>query len=342
MQERDPNNMMRETSQIVNDLDTAINQKLDLPTVEFDEILVCGMGGSAIGGDIVADCLYPVSEVPIKVIRFPDLPNWAGERSLVIVSSYSGNTRETLTVYRQAVAAGCKIIAVTSGGELMDLCAKDGVQVVTIKTGLQPRNAVGYTVGYMFNIINTVGGPGIMQDIRQSIPELRKYVNSLKGRQSEAQRIAEHIHDSVPVIYSTSYLYSVAGRWRAQFNENAKLIAFDGHIPDTNHSDIVGLTSGSGVVIKPVLLVEDGLSRFMKDIVALTTATLRNRGLSPYTIRVSGKSTFERIFRATLLGDFISLHLAFFDFKDPSDVGQITRLKKLLSTRLSRSGKKRR
>ena len=90
------------------------------------------------------------------------------------------------------------------------------------------------------------------------------------------------------------------------------------------------------------LLVEDGLSRFMKDIVALTTATLRNRGLSPYTIRVSGKSTFERIFRATLLGDFISLHLAFFDFKDPSDVGQITRLKKLLSTRLSRSGKKRR
>ena len=342
MQERDPNNMMRETSQIVNDLDTAINQKLDLPTVEFDEILVCGMGGSAIGGDIVADCLYPVSEVPIKVIRFPDLPNWAGERSLVIVSSYSGNTRETLTVYRQAVAAGCKIIAVTSGGELMDLCAKDGVQVVTIKTGLQPRNAVGYTVGYMFNIIKTVGGPGIIQDIRQSIPELRKYVNTLKGRQSEAQKIAEHIHDSVPVIYSTSYLYSVAGRWRAQFNENAKLIAFDGHIPDTNHSDIVGLTSGSGVVIKPVLLVEDGLSRFMKDIVALTTATLRNRGLSPYTIRVSGKSTFERIFRATLLGDFISLHLAFFDFKDPSDVGQITRLKKLLSTRLSRSGKMRR
>lgn len=342
MQERDPNNMMRETSQIVNDLDTAINQKLDLPAVEFDEILVCGMGGSAIGGDIVADCLYPVSEVPIKVIRFPDLPNWAGERSLVIVSSYSGNTRETITVYRQAVAAGCKVIAVTSGGELMDLCAKDGVQVVAVKTGLQPRNAVGYTVGYMFNIIKTVGGPGIMQDIRQSIPELRKYVNSLKGRQSEAQRIAEHIHHSVPVIYSTSYLYSVAGRWRAQFNENAKLIAFDGHIPDTNHSDIVGLTSGNGVVIKPVLLVEDGLSRFMKDIVALTTATLRNRGLSPYTIRVSGKSTFERIFRATLLGDFISLHLAFFDFKDPSDVGQITRLKKLLSTSLSRSGKKRR
>lgn len=335
---KDPFNMRRETAQIVDDLDRAINQELDLPKMEFDEILVCGMGGSAVGGDIVADCLYPVSSRPLKVVRFPELPAWASERSLVLVSSYSGNTRETIAVFEQAVIRGCQIIAITSGGTLMDRCVEKGIPFIAVKKGIQPRNAVGYTVGYTFNILRTIGGPDITDDIRKVLPDLRKYVASLKGgRDSDAVKAARRIGRKVPVIYSSSYLYSVAGRWRAQFNENSKLVAFDGHIPDTNHMGVDGMASSDEAKTKPVLLVEDGMSRMMEKLYRQTLNTLKKNGLNPYVINITGRNTFEKVFRATLLGDFISLELAFRDSKDPHDVSSISSLKERLSALLGKN-----
>ena len=336
----DPHDMINETSRIVDDLEKSTSQLLRIPKMEFDNILVCGMGGSAIGGDIVADCLAPVSKVPVKVIRFPMMPNWADEHSLVVVSSYSGNTRETLEVYSQAIKKNCKVVAVTSGGQLMKECGVNNTPCVAVKTGIQPRNAVGYTVGYMFNIIATVGGPDILDDIRKCIPSLRKYVNVLKQPDGEPKKIAAHIRASVPVIYSTSNLYSVAGRWRAQCNENSKIIAFDGHIPDTNHNDILGFTKECGVGVKPVLLVEDSTSKLMRDLVNATISTFRNNGIKPYVVRISGKTVIERVFRAMLLGDFISLHLAFFKDIDPSDVSSIKTLKDMLAAKLALRARK--
>ncbi|MBQ2762873.1 MAG: bifunctional phosphoglucose/phosphomannose isomerase [Candidatus Methanomethylophilaceae archaeon] len=330
----DPKGMIEETSRIVDDLECSINTKLHLPRVDFDEILICGMGGSAIGGDIVANCLFTLSDTPIRVIRFPELPVWANEKTLVIVSSYSGNTLETLSVYDQAVEHGCKIICITSGGELKKKADSNSNSVVPVKSGIQPRNAVGYTVGYMLNIIKSVGGPDITADVNKCIPSLKKYISSLKPVDSEARKIAAIIREGVPVIYSTESFSSIAGRWRAQFNENSKILAFDGHIPETNHSDIVGLVEHNGVSLKPILLVEYRQSKLMKDIIGATSSTLKSHGLKPYIVRVSGKTVFERIFRAMILGDFISLHLAFFRELDPSDVSSISVFKTTLFNKL--------
>ena len=333
----DPHNMMRETSNVINDLEESINVDLGLAPMDFNHILICGMGGSAIGGDIVADCLYEHSDVPISVIRFPELPVWANKDVLVLVSSYSGNTAETLSVYDQAIARGCKVIVITSGGKLEAKAIADCVPLVKVKSGLQPRNAVGNSIGFMLNAISSIGGPDICDDVRRVIPSLKKYVASLAPMDGVPRAIAGEISGSLPVIYSSYSLSAIAGRWRAQFNENSKIIAFDGHLPDTNHGDFEGMVEG--VDIKPIILVEEEQSKSMKKIVTSTIATIRERGLKPSVVRVSGKTVFEREMRAMMLGDFISLHLAFFKDVDPSDISSISSLKKILSKKLGRKKK---
>ena len=338
----DPHDMISETSNVVNDLEAAIDAKLDLDPIEYKNILVCGMGGSAIGGDIVADCLYEHSDKIIRVVRSSELPAWADSESLILVSSYSGNTAETLSIYDKAVARGCRIVAITSGGKLKDKAIADGIPYVLVKSGLQPRNAVGNSIGYMINAIATIGGPDLRDEVRATIPALKKYIASLSPLDSQPRKIAGEIMGSLPVIYSSNSLSAIASRWRAQFNENSKLIAFDGHIPDTNHGDITGMVGCNGVRIKPIILVEENQSRIFRNTLNATISTLKNRGMKPYVIRIPGKTVFEREMRAMMLGDFISLHLAFFKDIDPSDVSSISRLKLAIGKRLGRSRKSKR
>ena len=327
----DPNNMVEQTSRTIDDLECAIKQDLKLSKIDFDNILVCGMGGSAIGGDIVVDCLYKISQIPIRVVRFPELPKWAGEKTLVIVSSYSGNTMETISTYDLAKSHNCKIIVVTSGGKLMEKCEKDNVPVVQIKGGLQPRNAVGYSIGYIFNIIASVGGPDIRNEVIKSTPGLRKHVDTYKSMGGKPKDYASQIKGTVPIIYSTTTLSAMASRWKSQFNENSKMIAFEGHIPDTNHGDIVGVMKDNSIRIQPILLMEDNINKIMKEIVNAITTTIKERDLVPIIIKIPGKSVFERTFHAMVLGDFISLHLAFSQNIDPSTVAPLTSLKDRLN-----------
>ncbi|MGN1045054.1 MAG: SIS domain-containing protein [Candidatus Methanomethylophilaceae archaeon] len=338
----DPHDMISETSNVVNDLEAAIDAKLDLVPIEYRNILVCGMGGSAIGGDIVADCLYAHSDKPIRVIRSPELPAWADSESLVLVSSYSGNTAETLSVYDKAIARGCRIVAITSGGKLKNKAEADNVPCILVKSGLQPRNAVGNSIGYMINAIATIGGPDLRGEVRDTIPALKKYISSLSLLDSQPRKIAGEIIGSLPVIYSSNSLSAIASRWRAQFNENSKLIAFDGHIPDTNHGDLTGVVGCNGVKIKPIILVEENQTKLLRNSVNATIATLKNRGMKPYVIRIPGKTVFEREMRAMMLGDFISLHIAFFKDIDPSDVSSISKLKAAITKRLGKSRRSKR
>ena len=336
----DPHNMIRETSLMVGDLEKSLKQDLRLQKIEFDKIVISGMGGSAIGGDIVADSMYPVSKVPVSVVRFPELPGWVDENTLMIISSYSGNTMETLAAYDCARSRGCHIVAITSGGSLMEKCMADNNPVITIKEGIQPRNAVGYTVGYLINVIASIGGPDIRQECLKSIPALTKYKDDLVPIDGLPRNIALELYGHLPVIYSIPEMYAIASRWRAQFNENAKIVAFDGHLPDTNHNDIVGLMSDEGKKVKPILLTDRNQSKMMKEIVNSTINTLKERGLSPYVITISGKNSFERTFKTMLLGDFISLHLAFFQSIDPSDVSAIKDLKVSLAQKLLKRKKR--
>ncbi len=330
----DPHNMIHENAHMVPDLEKSLKQDLHLNRLEFDKILVSGMGGSAIGGDIVADAMYPVSNVPVTVVRYPELPGWVDEKTLVIVSSYSGNTLETLSTYDQAKERGCSVVAITSGGSLMEKCMADNVPVISIKEGIQPRNAVGYTVGYIINVIASVGGPDIRDDCLKTVPALKKYLEEIVPLDSLPRKIAEEIYGHLPVIYAVPEMNAIASRWRAQINENAKIVAFDGRLPDTNHNDILGLINDGGRTAKPILLTDRNQPKMMKELMNSTIATLKERGLAPYVVTISGKNSFERTFKTMLLGDFVSLHLAFFQSIDPSDVSSIKKLKNIVGKKL--------
>ncbi len=330
----DPHDMIHETSHMVKDLEISLQQDLHLEKIDFDNIIVCGMGGSAIGGDIVADSLYPVSKYPVEVLRYPELPGWVSNRTLAIISSYSGNTMETVSTYDLARRRGCPIVAITSGGTLMEKCMADNVPVITIKEGIQPRNAVGYTIGYALNVIANVGGPDIRWDCLKTIPPLRKFLNDISPLDAVPRKIALKIYGHLPIIYSIPEIQAIAGRWRAQFNENGKIVAFDGRLPDSNHNDILGLLNDNAKNVVPIVLTDRHQSKMMKEIVNNTLSRLKERGLSPFVVTISGRNAFERMFKTMLLGDFISLHLAFFQSIDPSDVSSIKNLKKSLSKKL--------
>ncbi len=336
----DPHDMIHQTAHMVKDLERSLQQDLHLAKMDFDTIIVCGMGGSAIGGDIVADSLYSVSKYPVEVIRFPELPGWINERTLAIISSYSGNTMETVSTYDLARERGCSIVVITSGGTLMEKCMTDNIPVITIKEGIQPRNAVGYTIGYMINAIASVGGPDIRQECLNTIPSLRKHVNNIAPLDSLPRKIALGLYGHLPVIYSIPEMQAIAGRWRAQFNENGKMVAFDGRLPDSNHNDILGLLSDGGKIVKPIILTDRHQSKMMKEIVNSTLNKLKERGLAPQIITISGRNAFERMLKTMLLGDFISLHLAFFQSIDPSDVSSIKNLKTSITKKLLGKRKK--
>ncbi len=336
----DPHDMIHETSHMVKDLEMSLQQVLHLEKVDFDAIIVCGMGGSAIGGDIVADSLYPVSRYPVNVIRYPELPGWVNDRTLAIISSYSGNTIETISTYDLTRERGCSIIVITSGGKLMEKAMNDNVSVIKIKEGIQPRNAVGYTIGYVINTVATIGGPDIRQGCMKCIPSLKKYINDISKIDGEPRKIALMMYGRLPVIYAMPEMQAIASRWRAQFNENGKKVAFDGRLPDSNHNDIVGLLNDGAKYVKPILLTDKHQSKMMKEIVNNTLSKLKERGLVPYVISISGKNAFERMIKMMVLGDFVSLHLAFFQSIDPSDVSSIKKLKVSLTKKLLTKRKK--
>jgi len=330
---------VKETVGFVDDLKVTISKRLKIPAIVFDKICICGMGGSAVGGDLLIDFLSPQSDVPIVVIRSMDLPHWVNERTLIIACTYSGNTNETLSMYDQAKARNCPIVAMTAGGKLEEKCVNDGTTLIKLRSGMQPRNAVGITIGCMANVIETVGGAKCRKDIKKLIPELYKLRNTIgfKNQDSYAKQIAEKLHGTVPVIYSTAGITASAMRWKTQLNETSKMMAFNGAIPEFNHNEITGWSeSVAKFNCRPVFLYEEDAPGMMKDMANASIETLRSFGVEPIVISIRGKTVLERSLVATMYGDIISLHLAFMNGVDPIEVKSIVSFKERVAKIMSR------
>ena len=324
-----------ETVGFADDLRYSILQRLDVHA-EFNRIVICGMGASAIGGDVLMDMLSSSSEVPIDVVRSMDLPKWVNTGTLVIICSYSGNTRETVSMYDRAVEKGCQIIAITAGGKLMERCAKNGSMVVKLDGGRQPRNALGLILGYMANVIETVGGASSRNDIMEMLPRLCAFRDSIgfDNMDSYADTVAKSIHGSIPVIYSTSGIAASATRWKTQLNETSKMMAFSGSIPDFN--DVPG-SSGDAFRFncRPVFLCETEAPEIMKEIARSSIEAFRRSGIDPVIIKISGKTITERSLISIMLGDHVSLRLAMMNNVDPIEVRSIMNLKKMITEELA-------
>lgn len=323
----DPYNMAGGIYNFLDDLNLAMETQIDIRP-KFNKILVCGMGGSAISGDILADCIYSDYNYPVIVQRFPELPKWLDDETFIIVASYSGNTRETLALYDDAMEKGFKVTVMTAGGQLLERAENDGLFILKMMPGLQPRCAVGYSLGLMLKLMDQIGGTSFEVQIGKIMPKLKKFREELASNRSVAWEIARRINGRTPTIYSTPEMSSSAIRWKTQINENSKMMAFSGLMPEFSHNDISGWSEGSvRESCVPIFLYEERMSKVKKKAMDAAIEVLRGYDVVPMVVKIRGRSTTEKLLRSVMIGDYVSLYLAYINGVDPSEVASISELK---------------
>lgn len=308
-----------------------------VPTGDFGRVLVCGMGGSAIGGDLLRCFLGERLRVPVIGCRDYRVPGYLAEGAFVIISSYSGNTGETLGCYESLRGTSATLVAVTSGGKIAELAAQDGVPLCRIPGGMPPRSAIGYSFLPMTQILRAAGLAAFDDDEYEealaAVQELCAQC-AIDAEENPALALAHELYDRVPFIYSgPGLLEAVARRWACQINENSKMLAHFAHYPELNHNEIVGWeTQGDLMEDVVVVSLEDGEDHAM-------TARQTEVGLGIVdqlaggVIRLSSDEggRMKRLLTTMILGDFISVYLALLNGVDPTPVKKIDYLKEQLS-----------
>lgn len=312
-----------------------IGESFPLPAsfkTKFSSIVITGLGGSAIGGDVLKSYLSPDLKVPIVVNRNYALPAFVNGDSLVVVSSYSGNTEETLSAYNDARKRRAKIIAVTSGGNLFARAKRDKVPVIRIPAGMPPRCAIGYS---FFTVLTAFSRLGLIKDRSRDILETISVISGMQAMKS-AGAIARSIYGKLPLIYgSQDHTDAVAIRWRGQLAENAKTLSSSHFFPELCHNEIVGFEFPARALKNVVVVLlrdKDDHARISKrfDIVK---RILSKAGVPVVEVRSRGRSALARIFSLIYLGDFVSYALAIMNRVDPTPVEKISYLKKELCRR---------
>src|SRR3954471_5736971 len=297
---------------------------------EFSRGLVlCGMGGSAIGADLAASAIGLRAQAPITTIRGYELPEWVGPDTLVVCASYSGNTEETLHCFDQGGAAGAPRIAVTTGGGLAERARAAGdVPVIGVPSGMQPRAAVVYMTVTALECAELAGAaPSLRTEIDEAASLAADLVAEWSPENdSDAKRIAQAIGDRIPVVYGGPATTAAARRWRGQFNENAKRPAFFGDLPEAHHNEVVGWHHADEALVALVLETGNESERIARRL-AVTEEVMREAGLTGIHVRAHGEGAVAQVMSLVLLGDLVSVYLAVLSGVDPTPVHEIEDLK---------------
>jgi glucose/mannose-6-phosphate isomerase len=302
-----------------------------------DLVVVTGLGGSAAGGDFTRALFEAEGRVPCLVNRDYALPHFVSVDSLVFVTSYSGNTEETLSAYADARRRGARMIAVTSGGELARQAEFDGVPVVSIPGGQPPRTAMGFMLVPMLVIasrLSLLPAQDIAGAATHCETSLERWRRETPFEHNEAKQLAAYLHGVMGVVYGLGGWQSVvAGRWRGQLNENAKQIVLTHVFPELNHNEIIGWEGAGriGVSRWATLILEDGAERDRMRLRAEVTEGLIGGATSVRRVRAEGSTLLARMLSLALLGDFVSLYLAALNGADPSRIRSIDAIKDALS-----------
>ena len=299
-------------------------------------LIVCGMGGSAIGGDLAAAALGDRATRPITTVRRYALESWTGPDSLVLCASYSGNTEETLACFEAAGAAGAGRVALTTGGELAELARADGVPVIGVPAGMQPRAAVVYMVVGVLECAALCGAaPGVHAEIDTAAALLGTLVGEWgpeAADDSTAKALARSLHGTLPVIHGAGPTAAVARRWKTQINENAEAAAFWSELPEADHNEICGWARGRAAApLSAVFLEDPDQHPRIQRRIDLTAAIVERGGAPALRATARGETRLERVLSLVLLGDLVSVYLADLDGVDPGPVEELVRFKDQLS-----------
>jgi glucose/mannose-6-phosphate isomerase len=293
--------------------------------IEAPAAFVCGMGGSAIGGDLAAAALSDRLTKPFEVARGYVLPAWAPAGSAVLCSSYSGNTEETLACYAAAEALGAQRLVATTGGELAEAARRDGVPVIGLPAGLQPRAAVGYMFCVAAELAAlALAGPRINTEIDAAASHLIDRREALEARAAE---LAAEIGDATAVVYGGDLTAPVAYRWKTEINENAKLPAFANVLPEADHNEIEGWSGSPDGAFAAIFLEDRDQHPRERERFELTAKVIEPHAKSVIRLETDGETRTERLLAAVMLGDFLSVELANARGVDPLEVPLIERFK---------------
>lgn len=302
----------------------ALTKGLSVPG-EIRNIVVCGMGGSAIGGDLLKAYMNS-SSVPVHVNRDYKVPGFVNDKTLVFAVSYSGNTEETLSSYYDAHQKKAKIVGISSGGKLAEECSR----LIKIPAGMQPRAALGYLFFPMLGVIHNANLAKVRnEDLNEMFDLLKKSEKPM----AEAEALAKKLKEKIPLIYSSEQLYPVAMRWKTQINENAKMAAFWNVFPEMNHNEIAAYQSMDSKYA-PVFIRDKNDNERVKKRMDICKGIMEKR-MPVNEVYTQGNSLLARMFSTIHLGDFLSYNLALWNRVDPNPVYIIEDMKKKLGNMFS-------
>ena len=298
------------------------------------QILILGMGGSAIGGDLVRTLLAGKAAAPILVSREYDLPAFVGSDTLVIASSYSGNTEETLSATEQALAAGARVMVVSTGGALAALAQERGLPLVRYSYDAQPRAALGYSLFLLLGVLSALGYvDGATLGVEDAIGAIRARAAACDPdrpiSRNVAKELAVAIHGKAAIVYGGGILSELARRWKGQFNENAKHWAFFEQFPELNHNAVIGYEYPESVGRQLVVLIlssELNHPRVLRR-EQVTASILERSGIRARRLQAEGNGPLAHVCSLGVLADFTTYYLALLNGADPTTIENIDFLK---------------
>jgi glucose/mannose-6-phosphate isomerase len=301
-------------------------------------VIVAGMGGSAVGGRLAAGAIGRRLARPLVVTDGYALPGWAGPDTLVLCSSYSGSTEETLAAYDDAGGRGAPRIAVTTGGPLAERARRDDVPVIPVPGGFQPRAAVGYSLVSALEAAALCGAAPSLRDEIEAAAALAETLAAEWGpdgaEDGEAKALARRLHGTVPVIAGAELAASAAYRWKCQINENAGMPAFCSVLPELDHNEVVGWPAAGGFGRFSAVFLEDPGNHPRNRLRSELTADQAAAGaVVVERVTARGETATERLVSLVLLGDLVSLYLAVLRGEDPASIPPIDQLKAALAER---------
>lgn len=301
-------------------------------------VAIAGMGGSAIGGDLLRTWAEPLAPVPIVVVRDYRLPAWVGPGTLVVASSYSGETEETLAAFQEALERGAPVVALTTGGRLAEWAEARGVPLVRMRHRSVPRAALGASFVSLLGIAHRAGlVPDPRPDLDEALAEMERLREEIDAAVPEeknpAKRLARALHGRPVLVCGAEHLREVARRWKGQCNENAKTWAFHEEVPELHHNSILAYEGQPTVsrLVGVVLLTSPDYHPRNALRFGATEALLARYGVAHFRVEARGASRLAQMLTALYFGDYVSFYLAVLNGQDPTAMGTITYLKEVLA-----------
>jgi glucose/mannose-6-phosphate isomerase len=317
------------TEQLMEALKISERAELTAAQNEIRNVVISGMGGSGIGGNITIEAVAPELRIPVIVNKDYALPHYVNKHTLVVISSYSGDTEETINAMEEAMEKDAKIVCITSGGSIGDKAARKDIDHIIVPKGMPPRAAMGYSITQLLHILNFyyIISAAYKKEMLDAIALLDAEEDSIVN---SARETAKVISGKLPVIYSTSKMEAVALRFRQQINENAKMLGWSNIFPEMNHNELEGWKQKGNFAVV-VFRNENDYPRTAKRIdVSLELVNKYTQDI--VEIYSKGNSLLERMLYLIHWGDWVSYFIAELNGTDIMDISAINHLKSALSS----------